>query len=86
MFSGYDNYSVVYDSYVVNEESENRSVLVAFRRQRIYRLRTDHFARWRDDEFFDRFRLSKRTVSYIVDLIRDRISSHTDWYVFTYIF
>jgi len=68
------------DSDFEDEEFENLALLIAYpRRQRIFRLRTDHFTWWRDDEFFDRFRLSKDTVRFIVNLIEDRICSRTDW-------
>lgn len=70
----------VENSYFEDEEFEDLALLVAFpRRQRIFRPRTDHFTWWRDDEFFDRFRLSKNTVRYIVDMISDRICSRTNW-------
>ncbi|XP_008185268.1 putative nuclease HARBI1 [Acyrthosiphon pisum] len=55
-------------------------VMIAFpRNPRIFRPRKHHFTYWRDDEFFNRFRLSKNTVRYIVDIIGDRICSRTDW-------
>jgi len=75
-------FEYVEDSDFEDEEFENLAMLLAFpMRQRIFRPRTDHFTWWRDDEFFDRFRLSKSTVRYIVDMISDRICSRTDWYV-----
>lgn len=67
------------DSDFEDEEFENLAILLAFPMwQRIFRPRTDHFTWWRDD---DRFRLSKSTVRYIVDMISDQICSRTDWYV-----
>lgn len=60
-------------------EDEEFDHLAFPRQQRIFRPRIDHFNWWRDDEFFNRFRLSKNTVRFIVDLIGDQISSHTDW-------
>lgn len=63
-----------------DEEFENLALLTAYpRRQRIFRYRIDHFTWWRDDEFFDKFRLSKDTVRFIANLIKDRICSLTDW-------
>lgn len=54
------------------EEEENMTddedliefaVLIAFpKRKKIFRNRPDHFTALRDDEFIDRFRLSKTTV------------------------
>lgn len=68
------------DSDFEDEEFENLAILVAFPRQlKVFRSRIDHFTNWRDNEFFDRFRLSKYTVRFLVDLISDRICSHTDW-------
>lgn len=70
------------DTDFEDEEFENLAVLIVFpRRQKIFRTRINHFASWRDDEFFDRFRLSKSTVRFIVDLIGDHLKSRTDWYV-----
>lgn len=58
------------------------AALIAFpRRPQIYRQRPDHFTIWRENEFFDRFRMSKNTVRFILHLIENRIRSPTDWYV-----
>lgn len=74
------NFEYEDDSDFEDEEFENLALLLAYpRQQRIFRHRTDHFTWWRDDEFFDRFRLSKDTVRFIVNLIEDRICSRTDW-------
>lgn len=80
MYFDYDQHFLDDDSDFEDEEFDELAVLVAFPRQRrIFRPRTDHFSWWRDDEFFDRFRLSKNTVRFIIDLIGDRICSRTDW-------
>lgn len=68
------------DSDFEDDEFNHLAIMIAFpRSQRIFRPRTDHLSWWRDDEFFNRFRLSKTTVRFIVDLIGDRICSPTDW-------
>lgn len=44
------------------------------RRPRQLRQRPNHFDIWNDEEFRARFRLSKNTVSLVVDEIRNNIS------------
>lgn len=60
-------------------DDEQFSILVflhAFPRgQRVRRPRKDHLTWWRDNEFFNRFRLSKSTVRFIVRLIHDSITT-----------
>ena len=68
------------DSDFSDDEFDHMALIIAFpKRQRIFRPRIDHFTAWIDDEFFDRFRLSKNTVRFIVDLIGDKIKSPTTW-------
>lgn len=56
--------------------------LVAFPRQaKVIRERPDHFQTWRDDEFLQRFRLSKNTVKFLLDVIETKIASPTDRFV-----
>lgn len=56
--------------------------LVAFPRQaKVIRDRPDHFQTWRDDEFLQRFRLTKNTVKFILDVIETEIAS-TDRFVY----
>lgn len=63
MYANFDEDVLQNDSDFEDDEFENMAILMAFpRRQRIFRPRIDHFTWWRDDEFFDRFRLSKNTV------------------------
>lgn len=51
-------------------------VLVHFpRNPRIFRDRPNHYDVWTDEEFLLRFRLSKRTVNFLTEIIKDRISS-----------
>lgn len=53
--------------------------LVAFPRQaKVIRERPDHFQTWRDDEFLQRFRLSKNTVKFLLDVIETKIALPTD--------
>ena len=49
------------------------------RRQRVVRHRINHFEEWDDDNFKNRFRVSK-AVHRITDLIGDNIASHTNRY------
>lgn len=42
--------------------------LVQPRKQRIFRNRNDHFLEWDENEFFNRFRLSKRSVNIVLNL------------------
>lgn len=37
------------------------------RKSRVFRDRPNHFEKWSDDEFFDRFRLTKPTVQDILN-------------------
>lgn len=46
---------------------------------RVFRARTLHFDKWSEIEFKERFRLSKNTVKYVVDLIEENIVSVTNW-------
>jgi len=67
------------DSDYEDDEFNNLALLLYFpRRLRVFRPRLDHFTYWKDDEFFNRFRLSKNTVNFLVDFIGDRICSRTD--------
>lgn len=46
---------------------------------RVYKNRSDHFLEWDDMDFYHRFRLSKRVINCVLDLIKDDIKSPTDW-------
>ncbi|KAB0805355.1 hypothetical protein PPYR_02325 [Photinus pyralis] len=48
------------------------------RRPKVYRNRANHFEIWDDDEFRARFRLSKEVVQFIVNEVRDEITSLTN--------
>lgn len=43
------------------------------RAPRNFRLRENHFLKWNEEEFRQRFRLSKETVEFIIEEIRDEI-------------
>lgn len=80
MYSDNDEFEFENDSDFDDDEFDHLALIIAFpRRQRIFRPRIDQFIAWRDDEFFDRFRLSKNTVHFLVDLIGDKIKSQTNW-------
>lgn len=42
---------------------------------RTFRERPDHFTKWTENEFLQRFRLTKNTVAYISECIFPAISS-----------
>jgi len=68
------------DSDYEDDEFNNLALLLYFPRlQRVFKPRPDHFTYWSYDEFFDRFRLSKNTVYFLVNLIGERICSPTNW-------
>lgn len=48
------------------------------RKPRIFRNRTDHFLEWDENEFYHRFRLSKRSVNFVLSLIDFKIQSPTN--------
>lgn len=48
------------------------------RKPRIFRKRADHFIEWDENEFYNRFRLSKRCVNTVLDLIAFKIESPTN--------
>ena len=72
-----DPYPHVLDA---DEEEDFHSLvmLVTFpRKARVFRQRIDAFSLYSDNEFIDRFRLSKDCVKFLVDRLRHRISSRT---------
>lgn len=48
------------------------------RQPKVYRERTNEFNKWSDEEFRNRFRLSKPVVEYVRDEIADEISSESN--------
>ncbi len=63
-----------------DEDFMDVAVIIAFpRRRKVIRPRPDHFTIWRNDEFVDRFRLSKNTTWFLIDRLRNTISSPTNW-------
>ncbi|CAI6346974.1 unnamed protein product [Macrosiphum euphorbiae] len=80
MYFDHDQNFFESDSDIEDDDFNDLMVMIVFpRRQRNFRQRADHFTHWRDDEFFDRYRLSKTSVRFIINLIGDRICSRTDW-------
>jgi hypothetical protein len=44
------------------------------RERQVYRVRENHFTKWRDVEFKERFRLSKEVVQFVIERsIRDNL-------------
>lgn len=67
------------DEITDDEDFLEFALLIQFPRNRkIIRQRPDHFEKWRDFEFLERFRLSKNTVRFIIDKLRGAISSPTN--------
>lgn len=58
------------------------------RKPRTIRLRPNHFHVFGDSEFYERFRMSKRSAYSILDLIGQHIKNPTNWsiYIHTYIY
>lgn len=71
--------------FEVSDEDENilRYVRQIRRKDRVVRLRPNHFAIWDEKEFITRFRLSKETVHMIIQKIEDTIRSPTERYCCT---
>lgn len=46
-------------------------------RDYILRSRIDHLTYWNDEEFFQRFRLSKQAVQFVLELIEDHLQHRT---------
>lgn len=73
----------IYEDEDSEEEFVDMMLHIAFpRRPKIFRKRVDYFTELRDNEFFDRFRLSKDAVLYVVNKIRSKIQSPTTRHVF----
>ncbi|KAI4455646.1 hypothetical protein MML48_9g00004124 [Holotrichia oblita] len=54
------------------------NIVVHPRQPKVYRERTNEFNKWSDEEFRDRFRLSKPVVEYVINEIADEISSESN--------
>ncbi|CAI6358740.1 unnamed protein product [Macrosiphum euphorbiae] len=68
-----------------SSSSSDDETIIAFvnrlgqpRKQRVFRNRTDNFLEWDENEFFNRFRLTKRCVNIVLDLITFKIQSSTN--------
>lgn len=60
-------------------DEENASIALYIRRTRVIRYRPNHFERWDDCEFYNRFRMSKQTAKLILNQIAPRIENKTKW-------
>ncbi|KAK9679368.1 DDE superfamily endonuclease [Popillia japonica] len=54
---------------------------IELRIPRVFRERINHFEKWNDNEFKQRFRLSKPVVKFVIDKIAGEISSKTLWVI-----
>lgn len=71
--------SVSENNMTDDEDFMELALLVAFSRKRkMFLERPNHFTKWRDEQFFNRFRLPKNTVYFILDHIKERIASPTN--------
>ncbi|KAK9686011.1 hypothetical protein QE152_g37518 [Popillia japonica] len=57
---------------------ESVNIVMHPRQPKVYRRRTNEFNKWSDEEFRNRFRLSKPVVEYVTDEIADEISSQSN--------
>lgn len=67
------------DDYEDDEFHEIALMVLFPRRRKVFQRRRNYFEVLNDDEFFDRFRLFKSTVMFVIDKIRNQI-----WLVFEY--
>lgn len=68
------------DNYdIVNAFSDDEDVPI--RRQRVVRRRPNHFEIWDNKEFFQRFRLSARTIENILEELDDVLRYPTNRYI-----
>jgi len=71
--------SVSENNMTDDEDFMELALLVAFpRKRKMFLERPNHFTKWRDEQFFNRFRLSKNTVYFILDHIKERLASPTN--------
>lgn len=47
------------------------------RRPKTISIRTNYFEKWDEVDFFRRFRVHKATANFVIDMIKDEISSPT---------
>lgn len=74
--------SVYEEDYITDDDDVMElAVIVAFpRKKKMFLERPNHFTKWRGEQFFNRFRLSQPTVYFILNHIKERISSPTNRY------
>lgn len=64
-----------------DEEFMELALIIGFpRKRKTYLERPNHFIKWRDEQFFSRFRMSKNCVYFILDHIKENITSPTNRY------
>lgn len=67
------------DQEDISDEELHENVLVFQRRPKTIRPRPNHFNIWEDDEFYNRFRLSKNSANMLLELIGPNIQHPTNW-------
>lgn len=60
-------------------DAEYAAVIGDVNRNRIIRLRPNHFDIWDDVDFYRRFRLSKQTAHIVLNKIAPYIENTTNW-------
>ena len=71
------------DEFSDDEDFQILADLVLFPRERQrFGRRMNHFLYWTDGEFFNKFRLSKICVRYLIDRLHRQLSSKTTTYHF----
>lgn len=69
------------EDFTDDEDFIELALIVAFpRKKKTFIERPNHFTKWRDEQFFSRFRLSKHTVYFILEQIKENITSPTNRY------
>jgi len=73
----------IFEDYdLINDpELELIDIIDEINPERDYNLREriDHFNKWNDEEFFNRFRLSKQTVTVLLAQIEANLRNRTEW-------
>uniref|UniRef100_A0A6P7GYR2 Uncharacterized protein LOC114348525 n=1 Tax=Diabrotica virgifera virgifera TaxID=50390 RepID=A0A6P7GYR2_DIAVI len=62
---------------MIDDEDFAELVVLVNRATRHFRGRVDHFQKWIDEEFRNRFRMSKPVVRYVLNKISHSITSRT---------
>lgn len=68
-----------------DEDFMEMAMIIAFpRKRKMFLERPNHFTKWRDKQFFNRFRLPKKCVYFMLNYIKEHISSSTRYSIQVY--